>query len=156
MMWDAGQFLNRTTLQWRDPELFAQIKSSWTTRSGTASSDQAFLPKSGDITAQSLALNPNGTDFQGLRYGSRNLLRGRNYTVSGNRLTLAGPASWTPYQQWDAAFTAYTGDSIKPTSDFVKSLKNNARVTLTFHFWSGTSVIYHVTKTGNTVTGTAG
>ncbi|MEV6947111.1 cellulase family glycosylhydrolase [Streptomyces sp. NPDC051172] len=231
MLWDAGQFLNRSTLQWRDPELFAQIKSSWSTRSGTASSDQVFLPKSGDITARSVTLNPNGTDFRGLRYGSRNLLKGRDYTVSGSRLTLkpaaltelagdraygtnatlqarfsrgvpwridvitydtpalskasgdtggltiptqfrgdqlatmeatyddggnAGPASWTPYQQWDAAFTAYTGDSIKLTSDFVKSLKDDARVTLTFHFWSGATVIYHVTRTGNTVTGTAG
>ncbi|WP_030937076.1 cellulase family glycosylhydrolase [Streptomyces sp. NRRL S-646] len=231
MLWDAGQFLNRTTLQWRDPELFAQIRSSWSTRSDTASNDLVFLAKSGDITAQSLTLNANGTDFQGLRYGSRNLLRGRDYTVSGNQLTLtpaaltelagdraygtnatlqarfsrgvpwridvitydtpllsaasgdtggltiptqfrgdqlatmeatyegggnAGPASWTPYQQWDAAFTAYTGDSIKLTSDFVNSLKDDSRVTLTFHFWSGAKVIYHVTKTGNTVTGTSG
>ncbi|WP_311736798.1 X2-like carbohydrate binding domain-containing protein [Streptomyces sp. TLI_185] len=85
---------NRTTLQWRAPELFAQIKSSWSTRSGTASSDLVFLPKSGDITAQSLTLNLNGTDFQGLRYGSRNLLKGRDYTVSGKQLTLT-PAALT-------------------------------------------------------------
>lgn len=229
MLWDAGQFLNRATLRWRDPELFAQIKSSWTTASGTASSDMVFLPKSGAITGQTLTLDPNGTGFQGLRHGSRNLVRGKDYTVSGNRLTLtaaalaelagdrtygvdatlearfsrgvpwridvitydnpvlsnasgsaggltvptrflgdrlatmeatyddgsnAGPASWTPYQQWDVAFTAYTGDSIKLTSDFVDSLKDDSRVTLTFHFWSGASVTYHVTKTGSTVTGT--
>lgn len=229
MLWDAGQFLNRNTLQWRDPELFAQIRSSWTTRSGTASSDLVFLPKSSAITSQTLTLNPNGTDFQGLRHGSRNLSQGRDYTVSGNQLTLtataltelagdrsygvnatlearfsrgvpwridvitydtpvlsdasgstggltlptrfqgdmlatmearyadgsnADPADWTPYQQWDTAFSAYTGDSIKLTSDFVASLKDESRVTLTFHFWSGTTVTYHVTKTGGTVTGT--
>ncbi|MEU5592682.1 cellulase family glycosylhydrolase [Streptomyces sp. NPDC020298] len=229
MLWDAGQFLNRTTLQWRDPELFAQIKSSWTTRSGTASSDMVFLPKSSAVTSQTLTLNPNGTDFQGLRHGSRNLVKGKDYTVSGDQLTLtaaaltelagdrsygvdatlearfsrgvpwridvitydapvlsnasgstsgltiptqfrgdqlatmeatyddgsnAGPASWTPYQQWDTAFSAYTGDSIKLTSDFVNSLKDDSRVTLTFHFWSGASVTYHVTKAGSTVTGT--
>ncbi|UUU19863.1 cellulase family glycosylhydrolase [Streptomyces sp. DSM 40750] len=228
MLWDAGQFLNRNTLQWRDPELFAQIRSSWTTRSGTASSDMVFLPKSGALTSQDLTLNPNGTDFQGLRHGSRNLLRGRDYTVSGNRLTLtataltelagdraygvnatlearfsrgvpwridvitydrpvlsnasgntggltiptqfrgdmlatmearyddgsnAGPASWTSFQQWDTAFSAYTNDSIKLTAEFFTSLRDGSRVTLTFHFWSGATAVYHVTKSGNAVTG---
>ncbi|WP_406501194.1 cellulase family glycosylhydrolase [Streptomyces sp. NBC_00500] len=231
MLWDAGQFLNRGTLQWRDPELFAQIKSSWTTRSGTASSDMVFLARSSAITSQTLTLNTNGTDFQGLRHGSRNLVRGKDYTVSGNQLTLtaaalgdlagdrsygvdatlearfsrgvpwridvitygppvlsnasgsttglsiptefrgdrlatmearyddgsnAGPASWTPYQQWDNAFSAYTGDSIKLTAEFFASLKDGSRVTLTFHFWSGASVTYHVTKSGSSVTGTTG
>ncbi|WP_311736797.1 hypothetical protein [Streptomyces sp. TLI_185] len=52
------------------------------------------------------------------------------YDDGGN----AGPASWTPYQQWDTAFTAYTGDSIKLTSEFVNSLKDDSRVSLTFHF----------------------
>ncbi|MEU9191160.1 hypothetical protein AB0D14_43085 [Streptomyces sp. NPDC048484] len=66
----------------------------------------------------------------------------------------AGPASWTSYQQWDTAFTAYTGDSIKLTADFVNSLKDGSRVTLTFHFWSGASATYYVTKTGSTATGT--
>ncbi|WP_308404289.1 cellulase family glycosylhydrolase [Streptomyces sp. ATCC 21386] len=228
MLWDAGQFLNRNTLQWRDSELFRQIRSSWTTRSGAASSDEVFLPRSGAVTARELTLNPNGTDFQGLRHGSRNLLQGRDYTLSGNRLTLtataltelagdraygvnatlearfsrgvpwridvitadspelsaasgsgsglsvptrfrgdrlatmearyddggdAGPASWTPYQQWDTAFSAYTDDSIKLTSEFVTSLREGARVTLTFHFWSGARATYHVTKSGGTVTG---
>ncbi|MEU0671980.1 cellulase family glycosylhydrolase [Streptomyces sp. NPDC006172] len=229
MLWDAGQFLNRTTLQWRDAELFGQIRSSWTTRSGTASSDLVFLPKSSPVTSQTLTLNANGTAFQALRHGSRNLVAGRDYTVSGNQLTLtatalaelsgdrgygvnatlearfsrgvpwridvitydtpvlsnasgdtsgltvptrfrgdmlatmeakyddgtnAGPASWTSYQQWDAAFTAYTGDSVKLTAEFLNSLKDGSRVTLTFHFWSGASVTYHVTKSGSTVTGT--
>ncbi|WNZ14147.1 cellulase family glycosylhydrolase [Streptomyces sp. 11x1] len=228
VLWDAGQFLNRNTLRWRDAELFGQIRSSWTTRSGTASNDEVFLPRSGAVTARELTLNPNGTDFQGLRHGSRNLLQGRDYTLSGNRLTLtataltelagdraygvnatlearfsrgvpwrvdvvtadspelsaasgsgsglsvptrfrgdrlatmearyddgsnAGPASWTPYQQWDTAFTAYTDDAIKLTAEFVTSLREGARVTLTFHFWSGAKATYHVTKSGDTVTG---
>ncbi|GGS99478.1 cellulase family glycosylhydrolase [Streptomyces violaceus] len=229
MLWDAGQFLNRTTLQWRDAELFGQIRSSWTTRSGTASSDMVFLPKSGAITSRTLTLNTNGTDFQGLRHGSRTLVKGRDYTVSGSRLTLtasaltelagnraygvnstlearfsrgvpwridlithdvpvlsnasgstsglslptqfrgdmlatmearyddgsnAGPADWTSYQQWDTAFSAYTGDSIKLTGAFFNALKDGSRVTLTFHFWSGSKVTFYVTKSGSTATGT--
>ncbi|MEU8578068.1 cellulase family glycosylhydrolase [Streptomyces asoensis] len=229
MLWDAGQFLNRDTLRWRDPELFGQIRSSWTTRSGTASSDTVFLARSAPVGDRTLTLNANGTDFQGLRHGSRDLVRGRDYTVSGDRLTLtaealtelagdraygvnatiearfsrgvpwridvisydvpalsdasgdtagltvptrfhgdrlatmearyddgsnAGPASWTPYQQWDTAFTAYTDDAVKLTPDFVKSLKDGSAVTLTFHFWSGTSLTYHVVRSGDTVSGT--
>ncbi|MFG2127113.1 cellulase family glycosylhydrolase [Streptomyces sp. NPDC048751] len=229
MLWDAGQFLNRTTLQWRDPELFAQIRSSWSTRSGTASSDLVFLPKSSPVTSRTLTLNTNGTDFQGLRHGNRNLVNGKDYTVSGSSLTLtaaaltelagnrtygvnatlearfsrgvpwridvitydapvlstasgstsgltiptqfrgdmlatmeakyddgsnAGPASWTSFQQWDTAFSAYTGDSIKLTAEFFNSLRDGSRVTLTFHFWSGATATYHVTKTGGAVTGT--
>nr|WP_307839227.1 cellulase family glycosylhydrolase [Streptomyces sp. MBT97] len=229
MLWDAGQFLDRGTLRWRDPELVGQIRSSWTTRSGTASSDTVFLARSAPVGARTLTLNANGTDFQGLRHGSRDLVRGRDYTVSGDRLTLtaealtelagdraygvdatiearfsrgvpwridvisydvpvlsdasgdtagltvptqfrgdrlatmearyddgsnAGPASWTPYQQWDTAFTAYTDDAVKLTPDFVKSLKDGSEVTLTFHFWSGTSVTYHVVRSADTVTGT--
>jgi endoglucanase len=231
MLWDAGQFLNRNTLQWRDPELFAQIKSSWTTRSGTASSDLVFLPKSSAITARTLTLNPNGTDFQGLWYSGHELASGSDYTVSGDQLTLtataltqlagdraygvdatlqarfsrgvpwridvitydtptlsdatgntsafaiptqfrgdilatmearyedgsnAGPADWTPYQQWDTAFSAYTPDAIKLTPDFFNAVKDGSRVTLTFHFWSGATVTYHVTKSGTSVTGTTG
>ncbi|WP_449352830.1 cellulase family glycosylhydrolase [Streptomyces shaanxiensis] len=230
MLWDAGQFLNRTTLQWRDPELFGQIKSSWTTRSGTASTDQVFVSKSSPITSQTLTLDPDGTDFQSLRHGSRTLQKGRDYTLDGSRLTLtatalteltgdraygvnatlearfsrgvpwridvitydspvlssasgstagltvptrfrgdqlatmearyddgsnAGPANWTSYQQWDSSFTAYTGDSIKLTAEFLTSLEDGSRVTLTFHFWSGGSATYLVTRSGDTVTGTA-
>jgi endoglucanase len=39
--------------------------------------------------------------------------------------------------------------------DFLGAVKDNARVKLTFHFWSGATVTYHVTKSGSAVTGTA-
>ena len=90
--WDNGQHFNRTTFQWKDAELFAQIKSSWTTRSGTASADQVYVPRTGSITAKSLTLNLNGTTFQGLRQGNTNLTQGTDYTVSGNQLTLTASA----------------------------------------------------------------
>jgi endoglucanase len=89
MLWDNGSRFNRTTYQWNEPELIAQIKSSWTTRSGNASSDQVYLPKSGTITSKSLTLNLNGTTFQGLRQGSTDLVNGTDYTVSGSQLTLS-------------------------------------------------------------------
>ncbi|MEU6074090.1 cellulase family glycosylhydrolase [Micromonospora sp. NPDC047074] len=94
MLWDAGQFLNRTTLQWRDQGVYEMFKASWTTRSGTASSDQVYVPRSGAIPAKSLTLNLNGLTFQGLWQGSTALANGADYTVSGNTLTLT-PAALT-------------------------------------------------------------
>ncbi|WP_258574693.1 cellulase family glycosylhydrolase [Streptomyces shenzhenensis] len=91
-LWDAGSFLNRNTLQWRDPGMMDLIKASWSTRSGTASSDTVYVRKSAPITARTLTLNPNGTSFQGLWQGSTQLASGRDYTVSGNQLTLTADA----------------------------------------------------------------
>jgi endoglucanase len=229
-LWDAFNFLNRTTLQWRDPDLVNQIKSAWTTRSGTASSDRVFLAKSDAITARTLTLNPNGLTFKGLWQGGTKLAQGRDYTVSGSRLTLtasaltrlagnraygtnatvearfsaglpwkiyvttydrpvlsnangttggltlptrfrgdllatmestyadgsnAGNTSWTPYQEFNAAFSPdYPNDAITLTPDYLNALRDGAQATLTFHFWSGATVTYHVTRSGGSVTGT--
>jgi endoglucanase len=229
-LWDAGNYLNRNTLQWRDPVLINQIKSSWTTRSGTAASDLLFVPKTGPITAQAVILNLNGTELRGLRSGDWNLVKGRDYAVSGDQVTLtaaaltrlagdraygvdatlqvrfsrgvpwrinvitndvpvlsdatgaiasfaiptsfngdvlatmeakyddgtaAGTASWTTYQQFTTDFAPdYPSGAITLTPAFFDSLTDGARVTLTFHFWSGALVTYYVTKTGTTVTGT--
>ncbi|MFJ8942705.1 cellulase family glycosylhydrolase [Streptomyces sp. NPDC102395] len=231
-LWDAFNFLNRSTFQWREPVLINQIKSSWTTRSGNASSDRVFLAKSSAITARTLTLNPNGTNFQGLWQGGTKLAQGRDYTVSGNQLTLtataltrlagnrayginstvearfsrgvpwrihvttydrpelsnasgttsgltvptqyrgdqlatmearyadggnAGPTDWTPFQEFNEAFSPdYGGNALVLTSKFVTSLRDDAQATLTFHFWSGASVSYRVTRSGSTVTGVVG
>ncbi|MFJ9722001.1 cellulase family glycosylhydrolase [Streptomyces sp. NPDC101209] len=228
-LWDAFNFLNRTTLQWRDPGLIGQIKSAWTTRSGTASSDRVFLAKSEAITARTLTLNPNGLTFKGVWQGGTKLAQGRDYTVSGNELTLtasaltrlagdraygtdatvearfsaglpwkihvttydtpvlsdangttggltvparfngdllatmestyadggnAGNTGWTPYQEFDVAFAPdYPGNAITLTSDYLNALRDGAQATLTFHFWSGATVTYHVTRSGSSVTG---
>ncbi|MFG3339960.1 cellulase family glycosylhydrolase [Glycomyces sp. NPDC048151] len=92
MLWDAGQFLNRNTLQWRDEHIASYFESGWTTRSGTASFDAVYLEKAGTITAESLTLNRNGLEFQGLWQGSAKLAEGADYTVSGDTLTLTASA----------------------------------------------------------------
>ncbi|MFE3525040.1 cellulase family glycosylhydrolase [Streptomyces sp. NPDC059161] len=230
-VWDAANdFLNRSTMQWQVPEMEALIKSSWTTRSGTASTDNVFLPASGPITAQTITLNRNGLRFAGLWQGDVPLMPLRDYTLNGDQLTLtataltrlagdralglnatlqvrysggapwkvfvrsydkavlsgatgtadgltiptrfngslmanvestyadgtaAGPASWTTYQSFDNYRVDYGADTTTVKADFLKSLKDDAPVTLTFRFWTGATVTYHVTKSGNTVTGTA-
>ncbi|MBO0898708.1 cellulase family glycosylhydrolase [Cellulomonas sp. zg-ZUI22] len=92
MVWDAGQFLDRNTLTWRDEGVHAMMRASWTQRSGTASSDELYLPGGGPVTARSLTLNPNGTTFQGLWHDGTELVRGTDYTLDGERLTLSAPA----------------------------------------------------------------
>ncbi|MFG2652482.1 cellulase family glycosylhydrolase [Streptomyces sp. NPDC048436] len=229
-LWDPFAYLNRDTMKWRDPALFSWIKSSWTTRSGTASFDKVFVRMSSPITAQSLTLNPNGTTFRGLWQGDTRLVAGRDYTLSGNKLTLtaaaltrltgnhdygvnatlqarfsrglpwnidivthdtpvlsnstgttgsftiptqyrgdvlatmeakyadgstAGQTSWTPYQEFNKAFSPdYPGGKTTLTTEFLDALRADAPVTLTFHYYSGATVTYHVTKSGSSVTGT--
>ncbi|MFD0200876.1 MULTISPECIES: X2-like carbohydrate binding domain-containing protein [Saccharothrix] len=228
MIWDAGQFLDRRALRWRDQGLHDLIKTSWTTRSGTASSDQVYLPRTGAITAKSLTLNLNGTTFRGLRHGTTELANGADYAVSGNTLTLtptaltrlagsraygvnatiearfsagvpwqidvitadqpiqggatgttasfaiptrfhgdqlatmeakyadgspAGPADWTPFKEfWQHFQPDYAADAIILKPGFFAEV-DDGPVTLTFHFWSGATTTYHLTKTGNAVTG---
>ena len=229
-LWDPGTFLNRNTLQWRDSTLFDQIKSGWTTRSGTAASDLLFVPKSSPITAQTINLNLNGAEFRSLRANGQELRKGRDYAYSNGQITLtpaaitklvgaraygvnstlevrfskgvpwqinvitndtpamaaangttaglaiptafdgdelatmeakyadgsnAGTATWTSYQQFTSTFAPdYSGGAINLTPAFLNSLTDGAPVTLTFHFWSGALVTYHVTKTGTAITGT--
>ncbi|MFD5324893.1 cellulase family glycosylhydrolase [Streptomyces sp. NPDC127092] len=230
-LWDAANdFLNRNTMQWQVPEMEALIKSSWRTRSGTASTDNVFLPSSGPITAQTITLNRNGLGFAGLWQGDVPLMPFRDYTLDGDRLTLtataltrlagdralglnatlqvrysdgvpwklfvrsydkpalsdatgtadgltiptrfngdlmanvestyadgtaAGPAFWTTFQSFDNYRADYGANTTTIKADFLKSLKDDAPVTLTFRFWTGATVTYHVTKSGNTVTGSA-
>jgi aryl-phospho-beta-D-glucosidase BglC (GH1 family) len=251
MWWDNGQHFNRATNQWKDPELFAQIKSSWTTRSGTASEDFVYNEKSSPITAKTITINRNGTTFQGVRQGSTWLTEGSDYTLDGDRLTFtaaaltrlsgsraygvnaqvqlvfsqgvpwrvdirtydqptlqnatgttasfaiptnfrgdqlatieakyadgsnAGPANWTSYKEFTRAFEPnYSGNTTAlaitkqeddgttsmPTDFFteevdkvrVPTVNDGARVTLTFHFWSGAKATYYITKNGTSVTG---
>ncbi|MFC3889878.1 cellulase family glycosylhydrolase [Lentzea rhizosphaerae] len=230
MLWDNGQHFDRTMFQWKDPELFAHIKSSWTTRSATASTDQVFTAKPSAITARTVTLNLNGAKFSGLYNGNIALSRGRDYTLDGDRLTLtasaltklsgsrtygvnavltarfsqgvpwrfyvitydtpvlgnatgttekfeipmdfrgdqlatmeakyddgtfAGPHDWTSFKEFDKAFAPnYTDRKTELKAEFFTNVKDNQRVTLTFHYWSGTKVSYHVTKSGSAVTGT--
>ncbi|MFB7996255.1 cellulase family glycosylhydrolase [Streptomyces sp. NPDC056002] len=230
-LWDPFSLLNRETLRWRDPALFALIRASWTARSGTASSDRVYVRKAGAVTDQSLTLDLNGTSFRSLWEGGGKLAQGVDYTVSHDRLTLtaaaltrltgdraygvnatlqarfssgvpwridvttydppvladatgttgafaapvqfwgdslatmeakyadgtgAGPAGWTSYQQFGTSFAPdYDGGTLDLTADFLHSLKDGVPVTLTFHFWSGTTLTYKVTRSGDEVTGTA-
>jgi endoglucanase len=230
MLWDNGQHFGRTSFQWSDTELFNQIRSSWTVRSGTASSDQIFSARASAISAKSVTLNLNGATVTAVRQGSTNLSQGSDYTISGSTLTFtaaaitrlsgsraygvnasvnvvfsqgvpwrinfltydpptqsnasgqtgsftipttfrgdvlatmeakyadgsnAGPQNWTSFKEFDYTFAPnYSAGNIALKPEFFNEVNNGQRVTLTFHFWSGTRVTYFVTENGSTVTGT--
>jgi endoglucanase len=92
MLWDAGQFLNRATLEWRAPYIADRIQSEATSRSGTASFDRIYLEKAGTIADESLTLNRNGLEFEGLWHDGKKLKEGADYTVSGDTLTFTAAA----------------------------------------------------------------
>ncbi|WP_199035178.1 cellulase family glycosylhydrolase [Glycomyces salinus] len=231
MVWDNGQHLGRTSFEWSDPELYAIMEAGWTTRSGTASTDQVFVERAGTVTDATVTLNPNGNTFEGLRHGDTPLDEGTDYTLSGDQLTIsadtiedligsgeygtradlhadfsagvpwrisvvsydtpvvqdasgttdsfavptqfngdqlatmeavysdgsgnAGPQNWTSYKEFARAFEPdYDAGTISLTSDFFAEVNDGQEVTLTFHFWSGETLTYHVTKSGSSVTGT--
>ncbi|GAA1690296.1 hypothetical protein GCM10009830_42420 [Glycomyces endophyticus] len=87
-LWDNGQHFDRTAFTWKDPELFTMLKAAWSTRSGTASTDQVYVGRTATVADVSLTLNLNGTTFQGLRVGSTSLVQGTDYTISGSTLTI--------------------------------------------------------------------
>lgn len=86
MWWDNGQHLDRTALTWRDPALFAQVSSSWTRRSGVASSDQVFV-RPGAVADASITLQPNGNTLRSVSVDGRRLRAERDYRLDGDTLT---------------------------------------------------------------------
>jgi aryl-phospho-beta-D-glucosidase BglC (GH1 family) len=92
MLWDAGSYLNRNTLEWRDPLVHSYMESGLTTRSGTTSFDSIYLEKAVTIADESLTLNRNGLEFEGLWHGDTALAEGSDYTVTGDTLTLTAAA----------------------------------------------------------------
>ncbi|WP_313896172.1 cellulase family glycosylhydrolase [Streptomyces sp. YIM 98790] len=232
MLWDNGQHFDRNALRWNDPALYRQIRSSWRVASGTASTDQVFV-RAGEAPADAtITLNLNGNRLTAVRHGVKRLVRGRDYTLSGDRLTFpaallerltgsgeygvgavlslrfsrgvpwevkvithdtpvpadaagttggleipfafhgdrlatmeavytdggnAGPHGWTSYKEFGAAFSPdYEAGRITLPAAFFDEVRDGSTVLLTFHFWSGETVAYTLTRSGTEVTGAAG
>jgi endoglucanase len=68
----------------------------------------------------------------------------------------AGPGDWTTFKEFGRAFDPKHDEGvIELPRQFFDSVDNRP-VTLTFHFWSGETVTYTVTKSGANATGVAG
>lgn len=90
-LWDAGQLFNRTTYQWKDPELVDYYMQSLTTRSSTAATDLIFVPDGAPADAV-IPLNLNGNTFVSLTSGATTLTPGVDYTIAGDVLTVKAGA----------------------------------------------------------------
>ncbi|MEU9058937.1 hypothetical protein AB0D13_08665 [Streptomyces sp. NPDC048430] len=72
------------------------------------------------------------------------------YASGGN----AGLIDWNPYQEFNKAFRPdYANSKITLMPDYLKALRDGEKVNLTFHFYSGATVKYQVTRDGSKVTG---
>lgn len=73
------------------------------------------------------------------------------YAAGGN----AGPQNWTSYKEFAYAFSpSYDTSGIELTENFFNEV-NDGEVVLTFHFWSGKTVEYRITKNGTAIVGFA-
>jgi endoglucanase len=71
------------------------------------------------------------------------------YANGGN----AGPASWTSFKEYGDSFSPdYANNTITITPKFFAETTAGT-INLTFHFWSGKTLKYPITRTGNSVTG---
>jgi aryl-phospho-beta-D-glucosidase BglC (GH1 family) len=229
MWWDNGTHFDRYKRQWRDQEQFDYISTAWTTRSGTASTDNVYVDASDKVTDKSVTLNLNGLEFDKVRFGNTTLQAGKDYFLNGTTLTIkakflkrilgdreigssaqlkvhfsegmpwklnfvssedpsiedasgtnasllvpaafngdrlatmesvyadgsgAGYHSWSTYPEfWEDFRPDYENGTILLTKRYLDSLKDGEPVSLTFHYWSGTTIEYTVTRNGTTVTG---
>lgn len=88
MLWDTGGIFDRTTFQWRDPELRAVMAQSLVGRSTTANTDLIFLKSGAPVGDAIVQLNLNGNTFVSLADGLTTLNAGTDYTLVGNILTV--------------------------------------------------------------------
>lgn len=88
MLWDNGQHFGRTSFTWSDQELFDTMKASWTGRSSTAETDLVYLKQNEAIQDKKVKLNLNGNKFNSLKNGTTPLVRGKDYTIKKDVLTL--------------------------------------------------------------------
>ncbi|MBT2497824.1 cellulase family glycosylhydrolase [Agromyces sp. ISL-38] len=70
--------------------------------------------------------------------------------------TGAGYHNWTIFPEfWDDFKPDYEGGTIELTKRYLNSITDGSPVSLTFHFWSGKTLEFTVTRDGTAVTGVA-
>lgn len=85
--WDNGNYLNRQTLEWRDPERLDYLMRGVVGRSSTAKTNLVFV-KSAAPADVAIQLNLNGNTFVSITDNGTPLTAGVDYTLAGDVLTL--------------------------------------------------------------------
>ncbi|MEF3355909.1 cellulase family glycosylhydrolase [Paenibacillus sp. GYB006] len=88
MLWDNGQHFSRTEYKWSDQDLFDMMKAGRKTRSATAETDLIFVEKGAAGQDQQIQMNLNGNRLTKLSVNGKNLKKGKEYVLSGEKLTI--------------------------------------------------------------------
>ncbi|WP_454192742.1 cellulase family glycosylhydrolase [Paenibacillus sp. Marseille-Q7038] len=88
MLWDNGQHFSRTEFKWSDQDLFDIMKAGLKTRSATAETDLIFVRKGVTGQDQQIQMNLNGNRLTKLSVNGKNLKKGKEYILSGEKLTI--------------------------------------------------------------------
>ncbi|MDS0526259.1 cellulase family glycosylhydrolase [Clostridium sp. SHJSY1] len=90
MLWDNGQHMGRTSLNWSDQSLYNIIKASWKTRSSYAESDRIFIKDETRNNNISIKLTSNGNNLNSIICGDKKLVLGKDYTRENDIVTIKG------------------------------------------------------------------
>jgi len=88
MLWDNGQHFDRRAGKWSDPDLHQVMAASIQGRSSTAQSDSIYMKKDAVVTDVNIPLHLNGNMFLDLKHGETTLIRGTDYDIAGDQLTI--------------------------------------------------------------------
>ncbi len=87
MLWDNGQHLGRTSLEWADPELIDMIQTSWETRSALPNENFIYLKKGEEITDKTISFEFNSHTINQILLDGEPLRAAEDYTVSSDAVT---------------------------------------------------------------------
>jgi endoglucanase len=90
MLWDNGQHMNRTSLNWNDLSLYNQIKASGNSRSSYSESDRIFIKDENRKKDVSMKLTLNGNNLKAIYNGNKQLVLGKDYTYNNSTVILKG------------------------------------------------------------------
>jgi len=88
MFWDAGQLFDRTTFQWKDPQLYSIMMQTVAGRATTADTDLIFVQSGVPNQRAIINLNLNGNRFVSLKDGTTTLKEGVDYEIEDTVLTI--------------------------------------------------------------------
>lgn len=86
MLWDNGQHLNRSKLEWRDPALYKTAISSQ--RSANTNSDTVYFKAGAPINDAAIRINLNKNTLTAISYNNNPLKEPEEYQLNGSILTL--------------------------------------------------------------------
>ncbi len=113
MLWDNGQHFDRHAFEWKNPDMFEVMHKGWSGRSSNAETDALYLKQGEEIQDAAILMHMNGNTLSEIRHGGQVLQAGIDYSLEGDRLTIASallrslvPESPGSYETLTCVFSA--------------------------------------------------